>query len=165
MQATTLSTQLGLGSELVDWYPDATSVPLGHLLIELSPRTDDRLRYWTNSGSVPSKFYIPERLKHLRTLDDGHTKSLYSPSVPIAFPQMQKSLSSVLPKRVYPLSMRMHSKSAQRKIASHKKTSPGKISRQSLVTIAKRNNLEAKKKHSVVRKRIATNSRHYTSRH
>ena len=99
MQVTTLSTQLGLGSELVDWYRDATSVPFGHLLIDLSPRTDDRLRYCTNSGSVPSKFSIPERLKHLRTLDDEHTKSLYSPCVPIAFPQMQKSLSSVLPKK------------------------------------------------------------------
>ena len=44
-QVTTLSTQLGLGSELVYWYRDATSVPFGHLLIGLSPRTDDRLRY------------------------------------------------------------------------------------------------------------------------
>ena len=42
MQVTTLSTQLGLGSQLVDWYRDATSVPFGHLLIDLSPRTDDR---------------------------------------------------------------------------------------------------------------------------
>ena len=165
MQVTTLSTQLGLGSELVDWYRDATSVPIGHLLIDLSPRTEDRLRYCTNSGSVPSKFYIPERLKHLRTLDDEHTKSLYSPSVPIAFPQMQKPLSSVLPKRVYPVSMRMHSKSTQRKLASYKKTSPAKVSRPSVVTIAKKNNLEAKKKRSVVRKRIATNSSHHTSRH
>ena len=82
MQVTTLSTQLGLGSELVDWYRDATSVPSGHLLIDLSPRTDNRLRYCTNSDSVPSKFYIPERLKHLRNLDDEHTKFLYSPSVP-----------------------------------------------------------------------------------
>ena len=165
MQKTTLSTQLGLGSELVDWYRDATSVPFGHLLIGLSPRTDDRLCYCTNSGYVPSKFFIPERLKHLMTLDDEHTKSLYSPSVPIAFPQMQKSLSSVLPKRVYPVSMRMHSKSTQRKLANHKKTSRGKVSRQSVATIAKMNNLEAKKKRSVVKKRIATNISHYTSRH
>ena len=98
MQLTTLGALLGLGSELFDWYRDATSVPFGHLLIDLSPRTDDRRRYCTNSGSVPSKFYISERLKHLRTLDDKHTKFLYSPIVPIAFPQMQKSLSSVLPK-------------------------------------------------------------------
>ena len=121
MQVTTLRTQLGLGSELVDWHRDATSVPFGQLLIDLSPRTDDRLRYCTNSASVPSKFYIPECVKHLRTLDDEHTKSLYSPSVQIAFPQMQKSLSSVLPKRVYPFSMGMHSKSTQRKLANRKK--------------------------------------------
>ena len=150
MQVTP-STQLGLGSELVDWYRDATSVPFGHLLIDLSPPTDDRLGYCTNRGSVPSKFSLPERLKHLRTLDDGHTKSLYSPSVPIAFPQMQKPRSSVLSKRVYPVSMRMNSKSAQRKLESHKKTSCGKASSRSLVTIAKNNNLEAKKKRSFVR--------------
>ena len=76
MQITTLGAQLGLGSELVDWYRDATSVPFGHLLIDSPLRTEDRLRYCTNSGPVPSKFYIPERLKHLRTLDDEHTKSL-----------------------------------------------------------------------------------------
>ena len=63
MQVTTLSTQLGLGSELVEWHRDATSVPFGHLLIDLSPRTDDRLRYCTNTGSIPSKFYIPDQLK------------------------------------------------------------------------------------------------------
>ena len=160
MQVTTLSTQLGLGSELVDWYQDATSVPFGDLLVHSSPRTDDRLRYCTNSGSVPSKFYFPERLKHLWTLDDEHTKSLYSPSVPI-----QKPLSSVLSKRVYPVSMRMHSKSTQRKPANQKKTSRGKVSRRILATIAKKKNLEAKKKRSVVGKRIATNSSHNTSCH
>ena len=64
MQLTTFGAQLGLGSELVDWYRDATSVPFEHLMIDLSTRTDDRLRYCTNSCSVPSKFYIPERLKH-----------------------------------------------------------------------------------------------------
>ena len=136
MQVTTLSTQLGLGSELVDWYRDATCVPFGHLVIVLSPRTDDKLRYCTNNGSVPSKFYNLERLKHLSTLDDEHTKSLHSPSVPIAFPQMQMSLSSVLTKRVHPFSMRMHSKSTHGKLASHKKTSRGKVSRRILVTIA-----------------------------
>ena len=34
-QFATLSVQLGLGSALVDWYRDATSVPSGHLLIDL----------------------------------------------------------------------------------------------------------------------------------
>ena len=59
MQVTTLCTQLGLGSELVDWCRDATSNPFGHLLNDLSPRTDDRLRYCTNSGSVASNFISP----------------------------------------------------------------------------------------------------------
>ena len=62
MQVTTLSTQftqLGLGSEIVDWYRDATSVPFDHLLIDVSPRTDNRLRYCTNTGSIPSKFFYP----------------------------------------------------------------------------------------------------------
>ena len=44
-QVATLSVQLGLGSALVDWYRDATSVIFGHLLIDFSPRTDDRSRY------------------------------------------------------------------------------------------------------------------------
>ena len=51
---------------------------------------------------------------------------------------MQKSLSSVLPKRVYPFSMRMHSKSIQRKLASHEKISRSKVSRRSLVTTVKK---------------------------
>ena len=58
MQFSTLSAQLGLGSEVVDWYRDATSVPYGQLLIDLSPRTDNRLCFCTNTGSNPSKFYI-----------------------------------------------------------------------------------------------------------
>ena len=116
MQVTTLSTQLGLGSEPVDWYRDATSVPFGHLLIDLSPRTDDRLRYCTNTRSIPSKLYITDRLKPSNVLDDEHTKSLHSPSVPIFFPQMQKSFPSVLPERVYPVSLPMHNKPAPKEI-------------------------------------------------
>ena len=152
MQVTTLSTQLGLGSDLVDWYRDATSVTLGHLLIDLSPRTDDRLRYCTNTGSIPSKFYIPEGPKQSKILDDEHTKSLYSPGVPIIFPQIQKCFPSVLPKRFYPVSLRMHNKSAQRKPAKHKKTSPGKISKRASTIICETYNLEAKKRHAGVRK-------------
>ena len=90
MQLTNLGAQSGLGSELVDWYRDATSVPYGQILIDLSPRTDDRLRYCTNSGSVPSRCCIFDRLKHLNSLNDEYTKSVYSPGVQIAFPQMQK---------------------------------------------------------------------------
>ena len=121
MRVTTLNTQLGFGSELVDWYRDATSVRIGHLLIALSPRTDDRLRYCTNTGSIPSKFHILDRLKSSNILSDEHTKYLYSLSVPISFPQMQRSFPSVLRKRVYPVSLLMHYKSAHRETYKAKK--------------------------------------------
>ena len=35
LQISTLSQQLGLGSQLKEWYQDATSVRYGHLLIDL----------------------------------------------------------------------------------------------------------------------------------
>ena len=150
MQLTTLSTQLGLGSELVDRYRDAKFVPFGHLLIDLSPRTGDRLRYCRKNGSIPSKFYIRDRLKQSEILDDEHTKSVYSPSVP----QMKKSFPSVLPKRVYTVSLRMHNTSAQRKPAKHNQTSRGKISKGGLTIVSKMNIWESKKGPSGIRKRV-----------
>ena len=45
MQVSSLSAQSELGSKLVDWYRDAITVHYGRLLIDLSPRTDDRLCY------------------------------------------------------------------------------------------------------------------------
>ena len=154
MRVTTLNTQLVLGSDLVDWYRDATSPPIGHLLIELSPRTGVRLRCCTNTGSIPSKNFIPDRLKQSKDLDDQLTKFLYSPRVPIIFPQMQKSFPSVLPKRINPVSLQMHNKSAQRKTAKHKKTPGGKISKRESTIVSKTYNLEARKRHSGGRKRL-----------
>ena len=111
MKVSTLSAQLGLGSELADWYQEATSVPHGHLLIVLSPCTDDQLRYCTNTGSIPSKFYVPHRLKQSKILNDEYTNSLYSPIVPINSPKLQQSFPSVLPKRVHQDHVRNISKS------------------------------------------------------
>ena len=164
MQISTLSAHLGLGSELVDWYRDATSILYGQFLIDLSPRTDNKLRYFTDTGSIPSKFFIPDRLKQSEILDDEHTKAFYSPSVPIIFPQMQKGFPSVLPKRVCPVSLRMHNKSAQRKAAKHNKTSRDKVSKQSLAFFSETYNLEAKKRPSGVRKRLTAHQSFYSSR-
>ena len=119
----------------------------------MSPRTDDRLRYCTNIGSVPSKLYTLDCLKHLKFSDDDLTKSPQCPIVPIIFPRMQKS--SVLSKRFYPSNLRTHSKSAQRKAAKHKKTSRGKVLQRESGALFKENNLEAKKGHSGLRKRLA----------
>ena len=128
-QVATLSVQLGLGSALGDFYRDATSVLFAHLLIDFSPRTDDRLRYCTKSGRVPSKFYVPDNLKHLKYMDDAQTKSLYSPSIPALFPRMQKSVSKNLFKRNYPICQRVHRQPAARKLVRSKKKTRPKVQR------------------------------------
>ena len=38
LQINTISQHLGLGSQLKEWYQGATSVPYGHLLIDLTPK-------------------------------------------------------------------------------------------------------------------------------
>ena len=65
LQINTLSQQLGLGSQLKDWYTKATSIPYGHLLIDLTPKTVDSLRFCTNSGSIPTIFFSLKQNKRL----------------------------------------------------------------------------------------------------
>ena len=165
MRVSTLSTHLRLGSELVGWYRDATSVPYGHLLIDLSPRTDDRLRYCTNTGSIHSKFYISDRRKQSEFFDDEHTKSLFCQSVPILLPQMQKSSPAVLAKRAYQVPLRAYSRSFQRNPAKHGKTSRDKISKRCSIALSEQNHLEAKNRRSGIQKRVITQKRYYPSRH
>ena len=93
LQINTLSQQLRLGSQLKDWYTTATSVPYGHLLIDLAPKTVDSLRYCTNSGSTPSLFFLPQSKQQITFLKDEHTTSLYSDQVPEIFPELQNNFS------------------------------------------------------------------------
>ena len=67
---------------------------------------------------------------------------------------MQICFPAVLPKRVHPLSLQMDNKSTLRKLASHKKTSRGKISKRSLTIVSETYNFEANKRHSGVRRRF-----------
>ena len=53
--------QINTLSQLKDWYTTATSVPYGHLFIDLTPKTVDSLRYCTNSGSTFYFFYLKAR--------------------------------------------------------------------------------------------------------
>ena len=131
MKVSALIAQLGLRSELVDWYEDAKSVPCGHMLIDSSLRTDDQLRYCTNTGSIPSYFYNSDRLEQSIVSDDELTKSLYTSIATTIFPQMQKSFPSIWPKRVYQVPLRMYSESSQRKPAEHKTTSRDRFSKRS----------------------------------
>ena len=164
-QVAALGVQLELGSALVGWYRNATSVPFGHFLIDLSPRTDDRLRYCTNSWNIPSKFYIPDNLKHLKYLDDEHTKSLYSPSILTLFPRMQNSGSKNLSKRIYPISQRVHRQPAARKFVRCIKKSPPKVQRRISRTVWRKNNLEARKNSTFVAKRILAHEKTFPLRH
>ena len=97
LQINTLSQQLGLGSQLKEWYQDATSTPYGHLLIDLTPKTVDLLRYCTNSGSVPSKFYLPAG-RETKFLDDEHTIRLYTPKFQTFSQKLQKQFIHHCPK-------------------------------------------------------------------
>ena len=138
MQFSTLSAQLGVRSNVVDSYHDAIYLPYGHLLVDLSPRTDNRIRYCTNTRSIPSKVIYRTDWNSQSFLDNEHTKALYSPCVPNVYPQMQKSFPSALPKRVYQVSPWMYSKSSRRKLAKHKKAARDKTSQRSLIALCKK---------------------------
>ena len=145
-QVAILNVQLGLGSTLIDWFWDASSVTFGHLLIDLSPRTDDRSRYCTNGGNFPSKLYVPENLKHLKNLDGEHTKSLYFPSITTFFPRMQNSVSKNLSKKIYPISQRVHRQLAAKKLVRKNKKSRAKVQRQNSWTVSIKKQLGSNEK-------------------
>ena len=56
MPISTLRAHLRNGSELVDRHQDASSVRYGHLLIGLSPRTCDQLRFCKTQDLFPQSF-------------------------------------------------------------------------------------------------------------
>ena len=103
LQINTLSQQLCLGSQLKEWYQDATFVPYGHLLIDLTPKTIDSLKYCSNSGSVLTKFYLPAGIE-TNFLDDEYTIRLYSPNISKTFPKASKTIYSQLPKKFHSVS-------------------------------------------------------------
>ena len=79
-------------------------------------------------------------MKRPKFADDEHTKFVYPPSVPINFPQSQKSFPSVLPKNGYQVPLRMYSKTFQRKFAKNKKHYVTKFENEFLLLFLKRIN-------------------------
>ena len=114
LQINTLSQQLGLGSQLKEWYQDAISTPYGHLLIDLTPKTVESLRYCTNSVSVPSKVYLPAGTE-TKFLDDEHTIHLYTPNISNIFPKTSKTIHPPLSKKFHSIPQRLSSKLATRR--------------------------------------------------
>ena len=73
----------------------------------------DSLRYCTNSGSVPTKFYLPVGIE-TKFLDDEYTIRLYSPNISKIFPKASKTIHSQLPERFHSVSERVFSKPIKR---------------------------------------------------
>ena len=89
-QIKVLGRQLGLGDQLAKWYQHATDIPYGHLMIDISPRTPDQLRYCTNSTAFPSIFFLHNSRARVTVIDDKPTKLLYSAALsilPASFPE------------------------------------------------------------------------------
>ena len=93
LQINALSQQLGLGSQLKEWYQDEATIPYSHLLIDLTPKTVDSLKYCTNSTSVPSKFFLSAGTE-TKFLDDEHTIRLYTTNISKTYPKIFKNSSS-----------------------------------------------------------------------
>ena len=111
-QIKRLGTQLGVN--LVEWYNDATTNPYGHLMIDLNPKTSDYLRFCTNVGQSPTKFYIPKQSARVTIIDDEHTKHLYAKSLDGFSKQITKNVSGTLSKRIRSIPKRMRGKHVKR---------------------------------------------------
>ena len=81
-QINVLGKQLGLGSDLKQWYSDATSKPYGHILIDLTPKTPDSLRFCSDITSFPTVFYLPNSRSRVTEINDQKTGLLYSKASP-----------------------------------------------------------------------------------
>ena len=138
LQINTLSQKLGLGSKLKEWYQDATSTPYGHLLIDLTPKTVDSLRYCTNSGSVPSKFYLPAGAE-TKLLDDDHTIRLYTPNISNIFPKTSKTIHPPLFKKFHSIPQRMSRKLTTARAKGSSKSRLSKISKRNIRNHTKKN--------------------------
>ena len=75
-QIERLGQQLGKQKFLSLCYKDATSKPFGFLMIDLSPKTLDLLRFCTNLE--PTVFYIPSEKARITEIDDDYTTSYYA---------------------------------------------------------------------------------------
>ena len=85
--------ELGLENTLRKWYADATSIPYGHLIIDLSTKTNDRLRYSTDVTSFPTEFYLPSSRSRVTQIK-GQKSGLLNSKAPFNF---QHSISEEFP--------------------------------------------------------------------
>lgn len=144
MQISKLGQQLGLGKQFIDWYKDATSKPFGHLLIDLSPHTVDQLRFCTDSGSAPTKFYLPSSQARITILDDEYSQRTYTGIVPNFYAKVQEGIYPQLP-RICSVYKRVRRKPITRRVTRPAKRRRKKIQKTNEKTSRKTNNPSRKK--------------------
>ena len=137
LQINTLSQQLGLGSQLKEWYQEVTFSPYGHLLIDLTPKTVNSLRYCTNRGSILSKFYLPAGTE-TKFLDDEHRIRLYTRNISSIFPKTSKTIHTPLSKKFHAIPQRMSCKLTTRRAKGSSKSRRSKMSTRNIRTQKKK---------------------------
>lgn len=152
-QISKLGQQLGLGKNLEIWYKTATEKPFGHLLIDLSPRTSDRLRFCTDSGTFPTKIFLPSSQARITQLNDDHTKRLYSQALPDFYSQMSESVPPTMSKGIHHVPVRMHNQSLGWKTSRYPKVPRHKVQKTATSFIAKNSEYKRKKINTILQKR------------
>lgn len=92
-QISKLGTQLGFGKIFHSWYLDAISKPYGHLLIDLTPNTPDLLRFCTDCGTFPSKFYLHPSKARITQINDNNSERIYSEALSEFFDRVSEGIS------------------------------------------------------------------------
>ena len=143
LQINTLRQQLGLQSQLKEWYQDATSITYGLFLIDFTPKTVDSLKYCANSGSTQSKISFTSRNRH-KNMDDEHNIRLYTPNISNVFPKNIKTIHPPLSKKFHSVPQQISSKFATRRATGSSKSRGNKISKRN-IRLHKTKNFTAQK--------------------
>ena len=161
LQISTVSAQMGLRSELVDWCRDASSVPYNDLIIDYE-QTIDYVILQTPDGSIPLNFHIPNRQKQTKILHKQQTKV---PTLQVfqSLPHNCKNFLLQSCPKFHEVSQRMCSKSSQKKPAKHKMAWLDKVSKRSSIALSNKKQLETENGCSGIRKRLTTHKSHYSS--
>lgn len=78
-QITHFARQLNKTAFLKDAYANAVAEQYGHLIIDLDPKTSEKLRYCSNiTGPFPSVFYLPSSKAVVSVLSNEREKRAYT---------------------------------------------------------------------------------------
>ena len=127
-----------------EWYQDATSVPYGHLIFDLTPKTVASLRYCSNIGSAPTKFYLPAGID-IKLLDYEYAIRIYSLNISKISSKISKAFHSQLSKTFHSVSESVFSKPIKRKASRPSERRRSNISKRNFGVNTKKNSSTQKK--------------------